>query len=84
MYQPENPFVPGKSYRVKRTIAYLNHTFHENEIVIFSTSAYDPHNGVTRYWFKKNGSKEDNVWHVFDGAPTAMEIWRNYFEESPN
>lgn len=72
-------FTPGNKYLVLKSIAELGHTFTEGEIVTFSSSSYDAYHGVTRYWFRKNGGKESNAWHVWDGAPLSVPDWQNYF-----
>jgi hypothetical protein len=80
MYRPDCPFQEGNKYLVKRKISFLNHVLEEGEVVIFSTWAYDPHNGVTRFWFKKMNSEESNAWHVFDSDPGASQVWKEYFD----
>jgi hypothetical protein len=77
----ECPFNVGEKYRVKENFSYLNHVFHQNEIVVFSSRAYDPHGGVTRHWFQKLDSDEKNAWHVFDNNPDPSQTWEDYFEK---
>ena len=80
----ECPFNVGGKYLVKKNLPHLNHVFRQNEIVVFSAHAYDPHDGVTRYWFQKLDSDEKNAWHVFDNNSDPRQTWENYFEEVKN
>jgi hypothetical protein len=73
------PFAPEKRYEVLKNIEELGHVFTSGEIVIFKTSAYDAHNGVTRFWFTKEGDVQMNVWHVWDTDSPASEQWTKYF-----
>ena len=75
------PFISGKKYQVQVNIDELGHMFTAGEIVVFQKSAYDPHNGVTRFWFAKQSGDQMNVWHVWDTDPPASEQWRKYFHE---
>lgn len=75
-----NPFEVGRKYRVLKTYTELNHTLREGEIVVFVTDGYDPHSGVTRFWFRKDGSDEQNVWHVWDNDTERLELWTRLFE----
>ena len=43
-------FTQGQRFRVRRDYRYLNHTFHAGEEVLFTTCAYSPKEGITRYW----------------------------------
>lgn len=80
MFKPECPFQEGQMYRVKRQISYLNHVLQQGQIVKFNTCAYDPPNGVTRFWFQNIDSEESNAWHVFDNAAPASQTWQDFFE----
>jgi hypothetical protein len=75
------PFRPGKRYEVRTEIKELGHSFTVGEIVVFSSWAYDPHNGVSRFWFTKEGSNETDAWHVWDTSPPACDQWGAYFRE---
>lgn len=75
------PFQIGRQYRLKRDLLELNHALYKNEIVIFSNESYDPHNGVTRYWFKRQTNNESNAWHVWDEDTDPMQTWGELFEE---
>ena len=75
------PFRVGKKYEALTRIEELGHIFDEGEVVVFKTPAYDPHNGVTRFWFTKDGDAEMNVWHVWDTDPPASEQWTKCFRE---
>jgi hypothetical protein len=79
MMTNECPFSVGKKYESLTRIEELGHIFDECEIMVFRTSAYDPHNGVTRFWFAKDGDAQMNVWHVWDTDPPASEQWTKYF-----
>ena len=81
MMANECPFSAGEKYEVLTRIEELGHAFIEGEIVIFKTSAYDPHNGVTRFWFTKDGDVEMNVWHVWDTDLPASEQKMKLFRE---
>lgn len=75
------PFEKGKRYRVLKDISFLNHHFRKGTIVIFKDSAYDFHQGVTRYWFEGDGSSTElNVWHIFDNEPDPAQTAKDYFE----
>lgn len=76
-----HPFSIGKRYRVLAKIEELGHDFKAGAIVVFINSAYDPHNGVTRFWFKNEDNEKMNVWHVWDNDQPAAEQWQNYFQE---
>lgn len=75
----ECPFSVGKKYEALIRIEELGHIFDECEIMVFTTSAYDSHNGVTRFWFTKDGDAQMNVWHVWDTDQPASEQWTKYF-----
>jgi len=77
----DSPFNSGTHYEVQTNIQELGHVFTVGEIVVFKTSAYDPHNGVTRFWFAKEDGTQMNVWHVWDTAPPASKQWTTYFKE---
>jgi len=76
-----SPFIPGVRYRVIANYEELGHKFASGSTVVFVNSAYDPHNGVTRYWFKLEGSDDLNAWHVWDDDPTAAEKYREKFQK---
>lgn len=59
----------------------LGHAFRKGSDVVFVNSAYDPHNGVTRFWFRREGSEELNAWHVWDSGPSAAEQAPRVFTE---
>lgn len=73
------PFSVGEKYEALVHIEELGHTFKKGEVVRFKTYAYDSHNGVTRFWFIRDGDAQLNVWHVLDTDPPASEQWRMYF-----
>jgi hypothetical protein len=79
MQQTTPPFEVGQRYRVRRDYAFLNHSFRAGEVVVFSTHAYDPHEGLTRYWFRSIDSTDTNVWHVFDDQEQETH-WHEMFE----
>jgi hypothetical protein len=75
------PFSIGKRYQVLADIEEMGHVLKAGVIVVFINSAYDPHNGVTRYWFKNQDSEVMNVWHVWDNDQSATEQWKKFFQE---
>lgn len=77
----ECPFKVGQCYRVKKSLSYLNHVFRQEEVVVFADHSYDPHHGITRFWFRKRDTDETNAWHVRDDEPTAFQVWKEHFEE---
>jgi hypothetical protein len=68
------PFREGQRCRVKRDYAHLNHVFHAGEEVVFSSHAYSPKDGVTRYWFRSVTSGDTNAWHAFDDRTTEADL----------
>lgn len=81
MSNEECPFKSGVRYRVRANISELGHSFSAGEFVIFTRWAYDAHNGVSRFWFNKEGTDKMDVWHVWDNEASASEQWRTYFEK---
>lgn len=76
------PFIPGKRYKILKDIDELGNVFLRNEIVVFKNTAYDAHNGLSRFWFIKQRSHDEmSVWHVWDTDLPASEQWHIYFQE---
>ena len=72
------PFQIGKKYHIRRGCSCLNPVFRQGEDVVFSSHAYSPQEGVTRYWFRCIQSGETNIWHLADGD--LADGWSEVFE----
>lgn len=81
MKPDEPPFTPEEHCEVLATIQELGHDFTVGTIVVFKRFAFDAHNGVTRFWFTKDGDDRLNVWHVWDTDPPASVQWVKYFKK---
>jgi hypothetical protein len=73
------PFQIDHRYKVLRDYSFLNHAFRAGNHLVFTSFAYSPKEGVTRYWFKHVGSGETNAWHVFESEEAETD-WRQTFE----
>ena len=81
MTEGDCPFVRGKRYEILKSISELGSNFSTGESFVFKTAAYDPHNGVTRFWFIPETGEEAVIWHVWDSDLPTFEHWEKYFRE---
>ena len=72
------PFSEGQRFRVRRDYSHLNHTFRAGEEVVFTTCAYSPKEGITRYWFRSVASGDTNVWHSFDDQTAESDLYETF------
>lgn len=75
------PFKPGTRYRVRANVSELGHSFCAGEVVTFTRWSYDAHNGVSRFWFVREGANVAEAWHVWDDEASAALQSGEYFEE---
>lgn len=80
MSNDDLPFVRGGRYRVLTDLIELGHAFKAGSTVEFLNSSYDPHNGLTRFWFKNDCTDELNAWHVWDVGPPASALSKVIFQ----
>jgi hypothetical protein len=76
-----SPFKKGGIYIIKESYLELGHSFEKGQTVTFVERTYDPHSGVSRYWFKLSEDESLNAWHVWDDDEPRIDTWRKIFEE---
>jgi hypothetical protein len=73
------PFEKGATYRIKKDISELGHTFVIGEEVEFIEDSYDPKLGVIRFWFKNTVTGDSKAWHAWEDQMQVLDAWKESF-----
>ncbi len=76
------PFVIGKRYRVRKSFEALRDTFTEGDVLIYDSTAYSRYDGITGYFFVKEGSTKMQWWDIPDYED--LNVWKELFEPLPD